>query len=915
MKKTLKALRSVLQRNRAEHELDDELRFHVERRTEELVREATQHGAKLTADEARRRALVELGGPEQIKEEVRAMRTGIWFETLWQDVRYAARQLRKNPGFTVVAVLTLALGIGANTAVFSLLDTVLLKQLPVREPDRLVLFDWIAGPKANMIHSINGTFGTNDAGQGWSTSFSAPIFEEFRRNSGVFESVFAYSELDRLNAQIAGEGEIVYGQIVSGNYYSGLGVTAQAGRLLREEDDRAAAEPAAVISYRFWQRRFGGDRGAIGKAIYLNGSPFTIVGVAAQQFQGALQVGDSPEVTLPLAFDERLQTEKGRLTDETNWWVRIMGRLKPGVTREAALVQMKPAFHRMVTRNIPADAKWDVPELRIHAGGQGQWEQRREYANTLYLLLGGVGLVLLVACANVAMLMLMRSETRRKEVSVRMALGAQRARLMRQVLVESTVLSLLGGGAGWLLAAWSSQAVVAALPLAPGAMGPEPVLDQRVLLFTVAASLATGLLFGLAPALRWSHGDVSQAIKGAAEGGMRRSFLLGKSLIVVQVALSVVLLVGAGLLGRSLLKLYEVQFGFDASNVLLGRVDPTLNGYQEKRLADFYTSALDRLRALPAVESAGLVRAPLVGGRSWITSSVTIPGYEPAPGKRTYFLANLASDGFFETMRVPLLAGRMFTAQDNEHAALVAIINPTMARQYFRDANPVGRHFKNGKQEIQVIGVIADITFVDLRQGVQPTFVVPYRQHLSFLSAVHFAVRMRGTPQQTAASVREALRGLDPNLPLFEVMSQEQKIDASLQSERRMANLAGLFGGLALLLVCVGLAGLLSYEVSRRTREIGIRMALGGQPGAVRGMVLGRGLLLTALGLAAGLVAAIPLTRYLESVEDLLFGVKAFDLATFAATAVVLLAAAAAASWIPAQRATRVDPIVTLRHE
>ena len=892
----------------AERELGDELRYHVERRTEELQR------GGLGADEARRRALVELGGTQQIKEEVRAMRTGIWLETLWQDIRYAARQLRKNPGFATVAILTLALGIGANTAVFSLLDTVLLKQLPVRDPQQLVLLDWIAGPEAKMIQWIDGSYSVDEQGRGSSTSFSYAVYQDLRQQNQVFDDVVAYAEIDRINAQVDAQPDIAYGQLVSGDYFAGLGVAAFAGRILGPEDDAPAADPAVVLSYRYWQRRFGGDRAAIGKMIYLNGSPFTIAGVTPPGFGGALQVGYEPDITAPLAFDDRFQSEKGRLKDEAAWFMRILGRMKARVSREQVHADLAPIFRRTVTRNIPKDAKWDTPELRVHSGAQGLGEARNRYADTIHLLWGGVALVLLVACANVATLMLMRSEERRKEVSVRMALGARRGRLMRQALVESGLVSLAGGVVGLLFAFWGKNAGVAALPLGPGAMAPEPALDGRVLVFTVLASLLTGLLFGVLPALRWSRGDVAQAIKGAPETRLGRSFLLGKGLIAAQAGLSVILLVSAGLLGCTLLKLYNVRYGFDADNVLLARINPALNGYEGDRLDTFYATALERLRALPGVESVALARTPLVGGRAW-SSTITVPGYEVPEGRQSRLLCNAVSEDFLSAMRVPLLAGRFIRAGDDEKAPPVAVINATMARRYFGTEQPLGRRFIMHGRETEVVGVLPDVAFVNLRAEREPTALFSYRQFLPLMYAAHFVVRTNRAPMEAFAAVRETIRTLDPNLPLFEVKSQQERITESMRSERRMANLSGLFGGLALLLVCVGLAGLLSYEVSRRTREIGIRMALGGQADDVRAMVLRQGLLFTVLGLAAGMAATVPLVRYLESVEGLLFGVTAFDLPTYAAAAAVLLVAATAASWVPARRATRVDPMLTLRHE
>jgi predicted permease len=852
---------------------------------------------------------------------------GIGMGSLGQDLRYGARMLLKSKAFTAIAVLSLALGIGANTALFSLVDAVLLKMLPVKKPTELVLFNWLSGPRG-LSRGINGRIDTDAAtGMRTSTSFSYLAFERFRDHNESLSDVFAFARLYELNVSLDGQPEIARGQLVSGGYYAGLGVRAVKGRTITLEDDNAGATPVAVITYRYWQQRFGQDPEVVGKTVNVNNATFTIIGVSPPDFFGALQVGESPDLSIPFAMQPQLSPGEPDITKPWVWWVQIMGRLNAGVTTQQAAASFESLFQRSAEEGWTAalarfpppgqarnPAPRDVPKLRAGSGSQGLPESRRAYSEPLTILLAIVGLVLLIACANVANLLLARGATRQKEIAVRLAIGASRWRLVRQLLTESVLLALLGGAAGVLFAYWGKDLLLNLRPWGAGELALDLRLDLRVLGFTIAVSLVTGLLFGLAPALRATRVDLTPALKDNARSvpGGSHSYLT-KSLIVAQVAMSLVLLVGAGLFVRTLRNLQNVDVGFNRENLLLFNVEPGLNGYTNAQIAQLYQRLTERLEATPGVSSATVSLIPLLAG-SGRTSTISVQGHTSQPGDEDDAKVNTVGESFFKTTGMPLLLGRSLSFRDDERAPKVSVINQLMARKYFGDENPLGRRFGFGGPEnsgqIEIVGVVRDAKYTDMRSETEPTVYLPYPQSLPRWAT--FIVRTSGEPSAMIASIRDAVREVDSNLPIFDVKTQTQQADESLMQERMFATLSSFFGVLALLLACVGLYGVMSYGVARRTNEIGIRMALGATGTRVTRMVMRETMLVVGIGVAIGLGAAVATTRL---VAAMLFGLAPTDPLTVSFAVLLMIGVAALAGYIPARRAARVDPMIALRYE
>jgi len=857
--------------------------------------------------------------------------------TLWQDLRYAMRMLLKKPSFTAVVVITLALGIGANTALFSVVDAMLLKKLPVKEPDQLVLFQAQA-PEDFSYGSYNGVANRDPAtGLRVMTSFPYQSFARLRaQGESALSDVFAFGDVG-LNVQADGEADVARGQAVSGNYFAGLGVPALIGRTLTDEDDKAAATPVAVLSHRYWQRRFGGDPPVVGKQINLNNVAFTVVGVTLPGFEGAMQVGSSLDISIPLAWEPQVGVGRSQM-DRGTAWLRLMGRLKPGATPEQARAQLEGVYQQSVAEHRaarqtqtqaqggdpikPLEAK-DYPRLALVSGSQGEMNTRQFYERPLYLLLGVVALVLVIACANVANLLLARASSRQQEIAVRLALGASRWRLIRQLLTESVLLAAFGGVLGVIFALWIKDGLLMVGDWGGARMTAlDPQLDLRVLGFTFGLSLLTGVLFGLAPAWRATRVDVTPALKDKARGSSAASrSLLSRSLIVAQVALSLLLLVGAGLFVRTLINLQRVEPGFNTRNLLLFSVAPGLIGYKEERLAQLYRQTTERLEAVPGVQAVTFSRnALLSGGMS--SRTFYLPG--AAAGADGTIKANDESymhqvrENFFEVMEIPLLAGRRFTTQDDESAPKVAVVNRTFAKRYFPDENPIGKRFSfNSKKldEIEIIGIARDAKYTRQRDETPPTIYVPWAQELAGFRGATFEVRTMGDPTAAVTSVREAVRDVDQNLPLINIRTQIDQVNETLAMERLFAKLFSLFGLLAQLLAAIGLYGVLAYSVAQRTHEIGIRMALGAQTRDVLKMIVRQGMTLAALGVVLGLFGAYALTKYLESLPEMLYGVAAADPATFAGVALLLGVVTLLACYIPARRATKVDPMVALRYE
>ena len=852
--------------------------------------------------------------------------------TLLQDLRFGARMLIKAPGLTAVAVLSLALGIGANTALFSVVDAVLLKKLPVKEPDRLVLFKSLS-PANFGPGGYNGTSNREESGEVVRTSFPYQTYAMLRGQGGALSDVFAFGGVS-LNVSAGGQAEVATGQAVSGNYFAALGVGALYGRTLTDEDDRASAAPVAVISHRYWQRRFGGDASIVGRQFNLNNVAFTIVGVTPRGFDGTMQVGTSPDISIPLALEPQVGGERSRMSGAGVWWLRLMGRLKPGATPEQALASLEGVFRQSVVehraeRAARAKAQGgnpiqplepaDYPRLAVDPGGQGEMNTRQYYQRPLYMLLGVVVLVLLVACANVADLLLARAASRQREIAVRLAMGASRWRLVRQLLTESVLLAGLGGALGVLLAFWIKDGLLASGVWGGRGMSAlDPRIDLRVLGFTVALSFLTGILFGIAPAWRASRVDLTPALKSSGRGsGTASRSLLSKSLVVAQVAISLLVLIGAGLFLRTLINLQRVEMGFNARNLLLFRVDPNLIGYKGERLANLYKQISERIEGVPGVRSVTFSRNSLL---SHASSSRTLylrgVAGEAAEGGEPY--VHQVRENFLETMEIPLLAGRGLTPHDDARAPKVAVINQTFARRFFPDENPVGRRigFSADKAgEVEIVGVAGDAKYARQRDEVPPTVYLPWLQEMGAMGSATFEVRTEGDPEPVAAAVRQAAREVDQGLPLDGVKTQIEQADETLAMERLFARLLSLFGLLAQLLAAIGLYGVLAWSVAQRTHEIGIRMALGARGRDVMTMILRQGMALTLVGVALGLAGAYVLTKYMESLTRMLYGVEPTDPLTFGVIALLLTLVALLACLVPARRATKVDPMVALRHE
>jgi predicted permease len=848
------------------------------------------------------------------------------------DIRYAIRTFARNPGFLIVAVLTIALGVGANTALFSVVDAVLLKKLPVKDPDQLVLF------KASWDTEKFGPGGFNGVNQynpqtkmTVGTSFPLQTLARFRQEQSVLSDVFAFAPVDiTLNA--GGQAEVVSAQVVSGNYYSALGVPALVGRTITDADDNAAVTPVAVLSHRLWTTRFGSDPAIVGKQVNINNVAFTVAGVTPPGFVGTAEIGSTQDVTIPIAWEPQISGEQTNTRGAGIWWLRVMGRLKPGATLEQAQTALAEPFQASVlehraarqmraTQTLRTIEPKDLPRLGVDSGSQGEMDSRRALATPLRLLLGVVGVVLLIACANVANLLLARSSARQKEIAVRLALGARRARLVRQLLTESLLLAVAGGALGMIFALWIKNGLLVVTEWGgPEMTALEPSLDLRVFGFTLLLSVLTGLVFGTVPALRATRFDLTPTLKDAARGSsaMGRS-LLSKSLVVVQVSLSVLLLIGAGLLVRTLRNLQHVETGFNTQNLLLFSVDPSLIGYEDERLVALYERMTSRLEAVPGVQAVTFSRNPLLSF-SANTSSVFVEGELGPDGKLrdSDTKVHTVRENFLPAMEIPLLVGRHLSAQDDARAPRVAIVNQEFVKTHFPNTNPIGKRFgfdPDKPAEIEIVGIARDAKYTSQRDAIEPTVYQSWRQSLNRMQLATIEVRTNGDPSSFVAGIREAMHEVDSNLPLTNIRTQIEQADKTMAMERTLAKLFTLFGLIAQQLAAIGLYGVMAYTVAQRTKEIGIRMALGADRASVLRMILRQGMALTVIGVGVGLAAAYVLTKYLESLTDMLFGVEARDPWTFAAIGVLLIVVALVACLIPARRATRVDPLVALRYE
>ena len=831
--------------------------------------------------------------------------------TLFQDLRYALRTLWKAPLFTAIAVLSLALGIGANTAIFTLVNQLILQPLPVDHPEQLVL-----------LSAVGRHYGSNTG----RNSLSYPMYQDFRDKNQVFSGMFCRYG-DTLAVTFEGKTELVAGEEVSGNYFRVLGVGAALGRVFTASDDLyQGAHPLAVLSYGYWKTRFAGDRNVLGKKIVVNGYPLTIIGVSQAGFNGT-EVGTAPQIRVPITMHDDLpRTDYAELNNRRRRFVQVFGRMKPGETIEQAKAGLQPLFHQMLEMEVKQKEFAKASDFRkkdflrmsmvVLPGSKGRSELRREFSKPLWALTAIVGLVLLIACSNLANLLIARASARQKEIAVRLAMGAGRGRLIRQLLVESMVLALMGGAAGLSLAVMVDRALIAFLPSRVFTLTLSATPDLTVLGFTVLVSLVTGLLFGLVPALQATRPQLASTLKDQAGSVVHGpSVVLRKSLVVAQVALSLLLLIGAGLFLQSLRNLHELRPGFDTNHLLTFQVEPTLSGYNKPWTRDYYRRLKERLEALPGVSSATLAVVALLVDNEW-DNTVTIEGYVPKPGELPDPHMQYCSAGYFETMKIPILLGRPFLPKDDENAPRVAVINQKLAKRYFGTGNPVGRHIGMGgdpgtKTDIEIVGVAGDTKYENLREPVPEELYIPFRQ-AGFVTSMSAYVRTHSEPVNVFGSVRQAVREVDANVPMYDLHTVDQQVQISLLTERLLATLSTAFGLLATLLAALGLYGVMAYMVARRTREIGIRMALGAGGGSVVWLVMREVMVLAAIGLTIGLPAAWMLTQL---VEAQLFGVRATDPLTMILAAIGIGGVAALAGYLPARRATGIDPMRALRWE
>jgi predicted permease len=851
----------------------------------------------------------------------------VW-RTALRDLNFALRTLRRTPGFTLVAVLTLALGIGANTAIFTLLNQVLLRLLPVKDPHSLV-----------MLTMRGKHYGSN-----WgSNAISYPMYKDFQAHNEVFSGMTArfpiYASVTNGNAS-----ERVKAEMVSGTYFDVLGVTTAIGRPFTPDDDKTrSGHPLVILGYNYWRDKFGARQDVLGSTILVNNHKMTIIGVAQAGFDG-VELGDPPAIFVPMMMQlEMLPGNKDMLTNRRNRWVNVFGRLKPGVSAQTAKASLQPYMHSMLEMEVKEEAfrnasPYDREQflkcwMDVLPGSQGRQNVQRGLSTPLWVLMATTGMVLLIACANIANLLLARATRRQKEMAIRLAIGATRGRIISQLLIEMLVLAMTGGVLGLILAFWADKALMSIyLPTDSARLNITTTPDVKVLLFTFGVSALTALAFGLVPALQTTKPNVGTVLKdeasavvGSGNKGLR------KSLVVVQVALSLLLLIGAGLFLRSLDNLSQLGPGFNASRLIGFAIDPTLSGYKPDRVKLTYRELTESLKTLPGVESVGLSSMRILEHDEW-DSSMTVEGYSPdKPDDRAEPYMNSISPNYFATLGVPIVAGRDFNAADtremkhsdrvssdpdDDYVPATVMINETFARKFFAGRDPIGRHLGFGsdpgtKTDMEVIGVVKDIKYTDLRDEIPPQAYVPYLAGRGG-GGMTVYVRTTADPKIVMNSIREKVRDLDANIPIFDMRTTDEQIQNSLSAERMIASLSTVFGLLATLLAAVGLYGLMAYNVVQRTREIGIRMALGAAQGDVVWMVMRDVLILVGIGIAVGVPVALALTSVVRSQ---LYGLTGHDPMTIILATVGLAVVAFAAGYIPALRASRLDPMRALRYE
>ena len=918
-------LKALLNREQFDRDLNDELQFHVAKREEKLA------SGGVEAEEAHLAARHRFGNTTSVREVTRAMWTINWLENLWQDLRYGARVLGRNPGFTAVAILTLALGIGGTTAIFTLVQQVMLRSLPVAQPDQL----WRIGD-ANLCCYSDGYAQTDNNGspQNDRNLFSWEAYKVFRANTPAFQDLAAF-QIGEANAHLGvrradspAPVETANGEYVSGNFFKTFGISAWRGRLFTDADDQEGAPPVAVMSFHTWQGKYGSDPSVAGTKFDVNGHPFTIVGIAAPGFFGAKIAGsDMPDFWLPATTEPLIAGKTSRLNNPRLAWLDLIGRVRPGTYPKTLEAQLQVELRQWLASHV-ADmssqekALWEKQTLRLTPGGAGVSLMRENYKDSLWLLFMAALCVLLVACANIANLLLARGLKDRPQTALRAALGASRVRLVLKALAESLMLSVCGAVAGIAVAYAGAGLILHLAFTGPDSWVPvDAAPSTAVLLFALGISMTAGIVFGVAPAWMTSRAEPLETLRGVGRSVGRNRHWAQKSLVIVQAAVSLVLLSAAAMLGQSLNNMEHQNFGFETSGRYLVSINLTISNYKQEQLVPLFREINDHLRAIPGVRMAGAVlEAPLTG---WVwPRDIRIEGKPEEDGSSGW---TRVTPGFFNTLGDKIVMGRAIADQDTANSQPVAVINESFAKRYFAGENPIGQHFGSAPQKnagmYEIVGVASDVNF---GEGPQPMYFLPEAQSTHFDDPemeerevgshylYNIVIWAPGNPPGLGVQVKRAVADVDPNLVMPRVQSYSEVIHSDFAQQYMIASLTWLFGAVGLVLAAVGLYGVTAYGVERRTSEFGVRLALGAAPGDLLRLILGQGMRLAAIGVIVGVIGALGITPLLKS---FLFGIKPTDALTIVVAASILAAVAFLACVIPARRATRVDPMVALRHD
>jgi predicted permease len=917
LKRLFARLRNLASRQSDDQRFLEEMEEHVSRQTEENLRSG------VAPAEARRQAVLKFGAVEAIREQYHAEKSLPFVESIVQDVRYSVRILRKSWGFTSMAAISLALAIGANTTIFSVMKRLLLDRLEVPHAEQLRLLHW-HGDKHTAVSNMWGI--TDNVAEGIAAaSFSYPAFEQLRRDNHVLEDLFAFKNVGTMNATIDGNAQILQGELVSGNFFDHLQVQPQLGRPILPDDDRIGAPSVALISAELWRREFGSSPAVVGRTIKVNMAPVTIIGVAPSGFTGAESVLSSPDLFLPLSSQPLVEPrgKNGSLLGASSpqiWWLNVMGRARDGVADISAEAALDTSLSAVVRSTLRLDANTTIPRLDVLDGSRGLFRSKQMFARPLEVLMAVVGLVLLLACSNIASLLFARSMARQREVALRLALGAGRARVLRGVLTESFLLSTLGGALGVALA-FAGCRVLPTLLANPWETSQFTMpLDWTVMAFTASVTLLSGLLFGTVPAWIAARSDGGACLKATGPGSTRRrKGLSGRMIVTFQMMLSTLLVAGALLFVGTLIQLAHVNPGFRTDHLVLFAIQQPELRYPAPKDLQLHRQIEERLRALPGVQSVTLSEVGYISD-SMENTNFLPEGETPNPDKDQSAWNNAVGSGFFHTMGIPILAGRDFNENDTASAPKVGILSESLARKAFPDQNPIGKRFlahfhpSEGKPGdlIEVVGISGDTRYWSLKQDPVGMFYQPYQQTPNLDFGATYEVRTSLSPASVAPSLRKAVQSIDPDLPLQEIRTQQEQIDASMQQERIIAALTAAFGVLALVLASVGVYGVMAYSVAQRTSEIGIRMALGARPREVLTMVLREATWIALVGIACGIGATLLSTHLVTS---LLYGLHPNDPLILATSALLLALTGLVASWVPARCAAAVQPMQALRHE